>query len=82
MDLKLVAPNSLVIEALKLANGNHTQFTFSYHKGGSVYTKPADSGPAFQPTILIDSEGNEWSASEVEWHSLQLAVSDSSKPLR
>lgn len=74
MDLKLVAPNSLVIEALKLANGDHSKFDFSYHKGGSVYTKTSNSGPIFQPITLIDSEENEWSASEVEWHSLQLAV--------
>jgi len=71
--LKLVAPNSVPIVGLKMADGSLVSFEYSYDDQTQTSTYVlADRGnsPLGGKNVLVDSEGNEWDSSDVEWHSL------------
>lgn len=70
---KLIAPNSLSIIGIKLNDGSLSDFEYSYdvHTKTSVYILPSGkTSAAGSKTILVDSEGNEWEGTDVEFHSL------------
>lgn len=71
--MKLIAPNSLPITGIKLANGSTSDFEYSYdvHTRTSMYiVPPGTAATVCSPTVLIDSAGNEWDGVDVEFHSL------------
>lgn len=71
--LKLVAPNSAPIVGLKLADGSLASFEYSYDDETQTSTyilADRGSSPLGEENVLVDSEGNEWDSSDVEWHSL------------
>ncbi len=70
--MKLYAPNSRPISSIKLEDGTSSEFKYSYNKEQktSIFTLPNGSIPAHRPTILLDGAGNEWSAGDVEYHSI------------
>ena len=74
--INLVAPNSLPIVGMRLEDGSVREFEYSYDKvnlvrsfilkdGGSAKTLNRDGDH-----VLVDSEGNEWSASDIEYDSI------------
>lgn len=73
---KLIAPNSLPIVGIKLQDGSVSEFEYSHDTKTkvSMYILPSGSMAGAKdkegPTMLIDSKGNEWSALDVEFHSL------------
>lgn len=70
---KLVAPNSLPIVGLKLADGLLANFEYSYDDQTETSTyilTDRENSPLGEKSVLVDSEGNEWNSSDVEWHSL------------
>ncbi len=69
----LIAPNSLQIVGVKLADGSMASFEYSYDDQAQKSTyilKDRGNLPLCEKNVLIDSDGNEWSASDVEWHTL------------
>lgn len=74
--INLVAPNSLPIVGMRLEDGSVREFEYSYDNvnlvrsfilkdGGSANTLKRDGDQ-----VLVDSEGNEWSASSIEYDSI------------
>lgn len=74
--INLVAPNSLPIVGMRLEDGSVREFEYSYDNvnlvrsfilrdGGSAKTLKRDGDH-----VLVDSEGNEWSASDIEYDSI------------
>lgn len=70
--LNLIAPNSLPIVGLKLEDGSLSNFEYSYDDQTmtSLYILPNGNTSALGLSILVDSGGNEWDTSDVEFHSL------------
>ena len=69
----LIAPNSLPIIGIKLADGSVASFEYSYDDRTQTRTYILTSrgnSPLGEKNILIDSGGNEWNSGDVEWHSL------------
>ena len=73
---KLIAPNSLPIVGVKLEDGSVSDFEYSYDDQTkvSMYILPNGRTPSPSKkegtTALIDSNGNEWCHTDVEFHSL------------
>ena len=74
--LNLIAPNSAPIVGIKLDNGKLAEFvctyddttrTFLYVLSSENAAKVLESGGT---NVLIDAKGNEWSAPDVEIHSV------------
>jgi hypothetical protein len=71
--VKLVAPNSLPIIGIKLADGSISEFEYSYNvqTQTSLYLlHDGKTSTTVTPTVLVDSAGSEWSAIDVEFQSL------------
>ncbi len=70
---KLIAPNSLSIIGIKLDDGSLSDFEYSYddRTKTSMYVLPSGKTSAVgSQIILVDSGGNEWEATDAEFHSL------------
>jgi hypothetical protein len=73
---QLIAPNSLPIVGIKLEDGSVSDFEYSYddQTKTSMYILPngrtANPSKKEGPAALIDSMGNEWRHTDVEFHSL------------
>lgn len=74
--INLVAPNSLPIVGMRLKDGSVREFEYSYDNvnlvrsfilkdGGSANMLERDGD-----YVLVDSEGNEWRASDIEYDSI------------
>lgn len=75
--IKLFAPNSSEIIGIKLQDGSATEFECKFSRvhgectffyilpEGKMQELPSSRGER----ILVDSQGNEWLASDVEFHS-------------
>jgi len=74
--LKLIAPNSLPIVGMKLEDGSVSDFEYSYDDISKVSMYILPNGRTISHskneglTALIDSNGNEWPHSDIEFHSL------------
>lgn len=70
--LELIAPNDLPIVSLKLKNGSFSNFEYSFDDKTqtSLYILPDGNTTTLGVPILVDSGGNEWETSDVEFHSL------------
>ena len=74
---KLIAPNSLPIVSIKLDDGSVSEFEYSYDDNTKVSLYLLPDGRKANPSkmggssALIDSKGNEWNHSDVEFHSLR-----------
>ena len=76
--ISLIAPNSLPIVGIKLNDGSVTEFEYEYTSGcvlnnrffilpeGTMKNVVYKNGDM----ILVDSEGNEWTATDVELHTI------------
>jgi hypothetical protein len=74
--IKLVAPNNLPIVGIRLEDGSVCEFEYSYDKvklvrdfvlqnkgSANILNRNGDS-------VLVDSAGNEWPASDIEYDSI------------
>lgn len=71
--MKLIAPNSLSIVGIKLTDNSVSEFEYSHDAltQTSLFILPdGKAATTCNPTVLVDTEGNEWGASDVEFHSL------------
>lgn len=72
--ISLKAPSGASIVGIKLVGGEISPFEFIREGDTSIYT--LSSGNSLKvdkstgESILIDAEGGEWPASDVEYHSL------------
>lgn len=70
--IELVAPNGCRISGALAADGSVRTFTYSYDTETKVRLYVLDDGTELLagPTKLIASDGSQWDATEVEWHTL------------
>lgn len=74
--MKLTAPNGKKIAFILLEDGSKSTFTFSASRRGEntemSYTLPADRPAEIMfrdgDRVLIDEDGGEWPATDVEYH--------------
>lgn len=75
-EMSLVAPNGQIIFGLKLNCGGTSPFTCTYDDANRtfLYTLPAGTTSKVLKrdgtSVLVDAEGIEWSASDVEYYSV------------
>ncbi|HFD32896.1 MAG TPA: hypothetical protein ENJ28_09365 [Gammaproteobacteria bacterium] len=75
--IKLIAPNSLEIAGIKLKDNSLVKVIAKYDVGAKawLYEMPDETiRKMISPTILVDIEGKEWKAHDVEFHSLTKGV--------
>jgi hypothetical protein len=70
--IDLVAPNGKAIVGAVAEDDTIRSFTYSYDSNTTVRMYVLDDGNALPPgpVTLVDSEGNRWDSSKVEWHTL------------
>lgn len=74
--LKLIAPNSTPIIGIKLADGSISEFECTYDDDSRTFLYLLPTGNTAKvlkeggTNILVDSNGNEWSSPDVEYHSV------------
>lgn len=71
-EMKLIAPNSLLVVGIKLTDNSVSEFEYSHdaRTQTSLFILPdGKAAITCNPTVLVDAEGNEWGASDVEFHS-------------
>lgn len=73
-ETSLKAPNGISIIGIKLLGGDISSFEFIRKDDTSIYTLPPGNSAKVDrsagESILVDAEGGEWPASDVEYHSL------------
>lgn len=70
--IQLFAPNGLEIVGALALNGAIRHFDYSYDRTTKVrlYVFKDGAPPTDGPLFLVDSEGNQWNSTDVEWHTL------------
>jgi hypothetical protein len=73
---KLIAPNSLPIVKMRLEDGSVAEFDYEYDdktKASCYLLSSREKNSSLRnvgPSVLIDSNGQEWAPVEVEYYSL------------
>jgi hypothetical protein len=70
--IELSAPNGSAIVGAQTTTGSIAKFTYHYDKTTMtrVYILEVPHDPLLDPTILVDSQGSQWKAEDVECYSL------------
>lgn len=74
--LNLVAPNAEPIVGIKLVDGTLSEFECAYDNATRAFLYVLPNGNAAKvatiggANVLVDAKGNEWSAPDVEYHSV------------
>jgi hypothetical protein len=70
--IQLFAPNELPIVGALAQDDTLREFDYSYSRNTQVRLYVLKDGRALgpEPTLLVDSAGNRWNSSEVEWYTL------------
>mgnify|MGYP001461359486 CR=1 FL=1 len=70
--LQLVAPNGSPITGIRAADGSNRKFKYSYDRTTKVCLFVLEDGTEMNSGtgVLVDSNGNAWDSSEVQYYTL------------
>ena len=74
--IELITPNNLKIIGARLEDGSISKFEFTYDSVNSVFdylfpnNLSANILKQDGQSVLVDSDDNEWPASDIEFHSI------------